>query len=89
MKSVTTAGFREELARLPAAVRRQAARAYDLWRAEPFHPSLQFKRISQRQQVYSVRVGLSYRALGLWEGDEIQWFWIGPHSEYDGLVERL
>ena len=30
-----------------------------------------------------------YRALGLWEGDTITWFWIGSHAEYDTLLARL
>ena len=34
----------------------------------------------------SVRVGLGYRALGVRHGDDILWFWIGSHAEYDRLV---
>ena len=81
---------------VPAATRsgsrrrkEQAARAYALWRSDPYHSSLQFKRVSQRQPIYSVRVGLSYRALGLREGQHVYWFWIGPHAEYDELLRRL
>jgi hypothetical protein len=29
-----------------------------------------------------------YRALGRREGEDIIWFWIGPHAEYDHLVSR-
>jgi hypothetical protein len=74
---------------LPAAVQDQAARAYALWRSNPYHSSLQFKRISQRQPIYSVRIGIGYRALGLLETNHIYWFWIGPHAEYDGLLKRF
>jgi hypothetical protein len=81
--------FRDLLYRLPAAVQEQVARAYDLWRTQPYHNSLQFKRISRRQPIYSVRISLGYRALGLREGDHVCWFWIGPHSEYDELLKRL
>jgi hypothetical protein len=31
-------------------------------------------------------VGIGYRALGQLGGDEIVWFWIGPHSEYDKML---
>lgn len=56
----------------------------------PHHSSLQFKRVSQRQPVYSVRVGIGYRALGLLQqADHIYWFWIGAHAEYDELLKRL
>jgi hypothetical protein len=34
-------------------------------------------------------VTLSYRALGLLEKDEITWFWIGTHTDYDRLLDKL
>ena len=89
MNSVVTAGFLDRLGRLPDSVRQQASRAYILWRADPYHPSLQFKRVSTQQPIYSARVGLGYRAPALWEGDTITWFWIGSHAEYDTLLARL
>jgi hypothetical protein len=48
-------------------------------------PSLQFKKVDE-PNVYSVRVGLGYRALGMMDGTDIVWFWIGSHSEYDKLI---
>jgi hypothetical protein len=89
MTSSVTEEFRQRLARLPAAVQEQGAPVYALWRLEPYHNSLQFKRVSQRQPIYSVRVGLGYRALGLREDEHLYWFWIGPHAEYDELLRRL
>jgi hypothetical protein len=89
VNSVITAGFLDRLRRLPDAVRQQASRAYTLWQADPHHPSLQFKRVSQPHPIWSARVGLGYRALGLWEGDTITWFWIGSHAEYDAFLARL
>lgn len=89
MNSVITAGFLDRLRLLPDSVREQASRAYALWRADPHHPSLQFKRVSRRQPIFSARVGLGHRALRLCEGDTITWFWIGSHAEYDALLARL
>jgi len=89
MNSVVTAGFVDRLGRLPESVRQQASRAYALWRVSPNHPSLQFRRVNQRRPLFSARVGLGHRALGLWEGDTITWFWIGSHAEYDTLVARF
>jgi hypothetical protein len=89
MNSMITAGFRACFAQLPESVRQQASRAYALWRSDPHHPSLQFKRVSSRQPIYSVRVGLGHRALGLWEGDTVAWFWIGSHAEYDTLLSQM
>lgn len=90
MKSSVTKTFRKQLDRLPAAVQEQAEKAYELWREDPYHNSLQFKRVSQRQPIYSARVSINYRVLGLLESDnQIYWFWIGTHDEYDELLKRL
>jgi len=56
---------------------------------DPSHPGLQFKKIHSAREIYSARVSLGYRALGIVQGDEIIWFWIGTHSEYDQLVSKL
>jgi hypothetical protein len=84
MKSKRTAEFRDLLAALPAGVQRQAYKAYQQFKANPDHPGLQFKHI--RGDLYSIRVGLRFRALGKRIGDEITWFWIGTHAEYDKLL---
>lgn len=89
MKSSVTKTFRKRLRDLPASVQEQAAKAYALWREDPYHPSLQFKRVSQKQPIYSVRVSISYRVLGLLESDHIYWYWIGAHDEYDELLKRM
>jgi len=60
---------------MPASVQEQAAKAHAFWQEDPYHPSLQFKRVSQRQPIYSARVSLNYRVLGLLESDHIYWYW--------------
>jgi hypothetical protein len=89
VNSSVTKEFRKQLDALPAEVQEQADRAYTLWRSDPYHPSLQFKQVSRGQPIYSVRVGLGYRALGLREGGHVYWFWIGSHAQYDGFLKRL
>ncbi len=89
MKSSVTKSFRTRLESLPASVQEQADKAYALWQDDPYHPSLQFKRVSQRQPIYSARVSINYRVLGLLEADRIYWYWIGAHDEYDELLKRL
>ena len=86
IESRTTRAFRIAFAALPEDVQRQARRAYRLFRSDPNHPSLRFKKIEQTENVYSVRVGLGYRALGVLESSVIIWFWIGSHADYDRLV---
>ncbi|MCC3427257.1 MAG: hypothetical protein JGK24_20415 [Microcoleus sp. PH2017_29_MFU_D_A] len=89
MKSSVTNSFRTRLESLPASVQEQADKAYALWQDDPYHPSLQFKRVSQRQPIYSARVSINYRVLGLLEADRIYWYWIGAHDEYDELLKRM
>ena len=86
MKSVVTDDFIACFARLPDEIREQARRAYRVWQANPSHPGLRFKPIQGQAGLYSVRVGLGWRALGKLEGDAITWFWIGSHADYDRLV---
>ena len=89
MTSSVTRDFRRRLERLAPPVREQAGRAYALWRSDPFHPSLQFKPVSPRWPIYSVRVGIGFRALGLREANHVYWFWIGSHAEYEELLKHL
>jgi hypothetical protein len=89
MKSSTTEPFRKAFSRLPEQVQAQAREAYKLFRQNPHHPGLHFKRVHQTRPIYSIRVSLGYRAIGEQEGDEITWFWIGSHAEYDKLISRL
>ena len=86
IQSRTTREFREAFALLPNDARRQAQRAYGLFRADPRHPSLRFKKVDEESNVYSVRIGLGYRALGVMEGSTVVWFWIGSHAECDRLL---
>jgi hypothetical protein len=74
---------------LPAEIRDAAHKADRLFRENPSHPSLQFKKVHDREPLYSVRVTGAYRALGLLGDNQITWFWIGGHAEYDRLLARL
>ena len=84
MKSSTTPSFRKRLRALPPEVRRLARKNFKLWLRDPRHPSLHFKRI---RGVWSARVGDDFRALAKVEGEVAEWFWIGPHSEYERLLK--
>lgn len=87
MKSKINDRIRRLLADLPSSVRRRAEAAYRLFKDNPHHKSLQFKVIDEKRNLYSVRIGRSYRALGIMkENHEIVWFWIGSHAEYDTLI---
>jgi hypothetical protein len=59
--------FRE----LPARIQRLALKNYKLWKVNPSHPGVQFKLAGKRIPVYSIRVGIGWRALGLKVDDVI------------------
>ena len=84
-----TKRFRQRLSRLPDDVRRQAGKAYELFSGDPRHPGLRFKRVHATQPIYSVRIGIDYRAVGILAREEIIWFWIGSHSDYEDLLAGL
>lgn len=73
MKSRLTDDFVACFSRLPDTIKTQARKNYRLWKADPNHPGLHFKRIHGQESIYSVRVGIGWRALGLVEGDTIYW----------------
>lgn len=87
----TTRAFRTRLEALPSPVRRLARKNFNLLRADLRHPSLRFKliRSSSRGNLYSARVGRTYRVLGQERGDHMYWQWIGPHDEYDKMLAAL
>ena len=60
-----------------------------MFQKDPSHPSLRFKQVHTTKPIFSARVGLGYRALGVRDGEAIAWFWIGSHAEYDQLVSSL
>ena len=89
MNSRTSERFRLAFGRLPARVQARARAAYRLFRQDPSHSSLRFKQVHASLPIYSVRIGLAYRALGIRDRDEIIWFWIGSHADYDQLLKEL
>ena len=71
---------------LPADAQRDAKRAYRQFQKDPAHPGLQFKKLEGEDNLYSVRIGLDFRALGTIRQGRVVWYWIGNHSEYDRLI---
>jgi len=47
---------------------------------------LHVKKLEGEDDIYSVRIGLDYRALAVMNNGRVVWFWIGAHSDYDRLV---
>ena len=89
MISHTTESFRKALLKLPDSVRSQTRLAYQQFKKDPYYPSLQFKCVHEVKPVYSARINIDYRVVGIMNDNEIVWFWIGTHSDYDKLLKRL
>jgi mRNA-degrading endonuclease RelE of RelBE toxin-antitoxin system len=89
MISHTTERFCKALKQLPPHIQRQARRTYRLFRQNPYHPSLHFKQVHPRRPIYSVRISLEYRALGIREDDVVIWFWIGTHRDYEKIIAQF
>ena len=87
MKSSTTDEFWGLLRALPPDLRRQAQHAYEQFTRDPFHSGLNFEEVDKRHNLWSARVTRGYRVLGIRDGDEITWFWIGTHREYEKLIK--
>lgn len=85
MNHFTTSDFWACYHSLPVAVQRLADANYELLRADPRHPSLHLKRVGQ---LWSVRVGIGYRALAVDGTDGLVWYWIGSHAEYERMIQR-
>lgn len=83
MKHLASPTFWEAYGKLPESVRALADKNYALLKENPRHPSLQLKKVGR---FWSVRVGSRYRALAVQVNEDLLWFWIGSHSDYDAIV---
>ncbi len=94
MKHMTLPRFWQHYRQLPKEVQKLADKEvqkladknFELLKSDPYHASLHFKKVGKNKQLWSVRVGSHYRALGADKPDGILWFWIGTHSAYDKLL---
>jgi hypothetical protein len=71
VKSRASRRFWQSYHELPAPIREAADKQFALWRENPRHRSLRFKRI--RDSLWSARVTDDFRALATPDGDT--WLW--------------
>ena len=60
MNSKTTKRFRQMLAKLLSDIQQQVKEAYKLFRENPYHPSLQFKKVHSTELIYAARININY-----------------------------
>jgi hypothetical protein len=83
LKHHATAAFWKRYDALPPQVRAVADGNFERLKQDPHHPSLHLKEVGR---FWSVRVGASWRALAVKDGESLVWFWIGSHADYDKLL---
>jgi hypothetical protein len=70
---------------LPKEVRDLADENFELLKRDSRHPSLHFKKVGR---FWSARIGIHYRAIAVEDSEDMVWFWIGHHSDYDQIVAK-
>jgi Txe/YoeB family toxin of Txe-Axe toxin-antitoxin module len=83
MNSATLPSFWKSYDSLGEQLKSRAEKTFRLWMQNPFHPSLNFKCINTAENIWSVRITLKHRAIGVMEGNTVTWFWIGSHDDYE------
>ena len=84
VRHFATPDFWYHYRQLPAAVQALADKNFALLHADPRHPSLRSKSVAG--PLWSVHVGLSYRALARQREQGFVWVWIGHHTFYDQIL---
>jgi hypothetical protein len=87
MKSFINLQFKKCYKNLPLAIRQTAKKQYGLFLLDPYHASLHFKRVHSNQPIYSCRITKDYRTIGILNDNNIIWFWIGSHDEYEKILK--
>ena len=87
MISATSSRFWKCYKKLPKHIKKEAKEAYIQFKKNPYHPSLRFKQIHSTRPIFSIRISKDYRAVGIQKNNQVIWFWIGSHSDYDSLLK--
>ena len=72
---------------LPADIRKLAEENYHSWKENPRNPGLRFKQIHQSLPIFSFRVGMRNRTVGVETDDgKIVWFWVGSFETFEKSI---
>jgi hypothetical protein len=89
MISITSERFWKCYREIPESVKKEAKKAYQQFKKNPYYPGLRFKRIHSTRPIFSLRITKDYRAVGLLQDNQIIWHWIGSHSDYALILKQL
>ncbi|MCX7016895.1 MAG: hypothetical protein NTW86_30775 [Candidatus Sumerlaeota bacterium] len=85
MRHRATPKFWRHYNALPADIQELARGCFALMKQNLRHPSLHLKKAGR---FWSARVGLHHRTVAIEKDEDLVWFWIGPHAEYEALLTR-
>ena len=68
--------------RLPKPIQKLADKNFGLFKRNPRHPSLGFRK---KGSVYTAEIGRAYLALARERKGHYYWFWIGTHDDYNNF----
>ena len=72
---------------LPEDIKKLAEKNYKLWRESKNSPGLRFKQIHKSLPIYSFRVGMKHRTVGVETDDnKIAWFWVGSFETFNKTI---
>ncbi|NQV85016.1 MAG: hypothetical protein HQ494_14490 [Rhodospirillales bacterium] len=72
---------------LPDDIRKLAEKNYRLWKENSGHPGLRFKKIHATLPIFSFRVGMRNRTVGVEVDDnKIAWFWVGSFENFSAMI---
>ncbi len=86
MKSKGSRRFWRLFHALSADQRVEARHAFKAFQKNPSDPELHFKQVVPTKNYWSIRFGDAMRALGVRTGADIEWIWIGDHTEYEQII---
>jgi len=74
---------------LPQEIRKLAEENYHLWKENPRNPGLRFKKIHDSLPIFSFRVGMRHRTVGVETDDgKVVWFWVGSFETFRNAISR-
>ena len=84
----TNPDFRRAFDKLPHHIKEKASKRHRLLESDP--GALKLNLRNPFDIVWRVEVGHGYRAVGaMYDWGVIVWLWIGPHDDYEALLDDL
>lgn len=89
-RSIVTPKFRDMLAKLPNHIQKEAREGFEAWQKDPSLVGWKrLKMMNSTADVFSVEIGLRYRAIGILskEHNAVVWVFAGSHETYNNFID--